>query len=65
MRSALPQMGRACPCSWLRRVISTRRAHSPGQLPVEWERWPRIVQDSIKRQRQPGRWYLLFKGVAA
>jgi hypothetical protein len=38
---------------------------APGRLPAEWEQWPRTVQDSIERQRQPGQWYLLFKGVAA
>ena len=38
---------------------------APGRLPAGWEQWPRTVQDSIQRQRQPGQWYLLFKGVAA
>ena len=38
---------------------------APGRLPAEWQQWPRAVQDSIERQRQPGQWYLLFKGVAA
>ena len=38
---------------------------APGQLPAEWEQWPGTVQASIVRQRQPGQWYLLFKGVAA
>jgi len=38
---------------------------APGQPPAEWEQWPSTVQDSIVRQRQPGEWYLLFKGVAA
>ena len=38
---------------------------APGRLPAEWEQWPRTVQDSIQRQRQPGQWYLLFKGVAS
>lgn len=38
---------------------------APGRLPVEWDQWPRTVQDSIERQRQPGQWYLLFQGVAA
>jgi hypothetical protein len=37
---------------------------APGQLPAEWEQWPTTVQDSITRQREPGQWYLLFKGVA-
>ena len=38
---------------------------APGCLPAEWEQWPRTVQDSIQRQRQPRQWHLLFKGVAA
>ena len=37
---------------------------APGQVPAEWEQWPGTVQASIVRQRQPGQWYLLFKGVA-
>ena len=37
----------------------------PGQVPAEWEQWPGTVQVTILRQRQPGQWYLLFKGVAA
>ena len=37
---------------------------APGHLPAHWGQWPRTVQDSIQRQRQPGQWYLLFKGVA-
>ena len=38
---------------------------APGHLPAEWKQWPRTVQASIQRQRQPGQRYLLFKGVAA
>lgn len=38
---------------------------APGQLPAEWEQWPVTVRASIERQRQPGQWWLLFKGVAA
>jgi hypothetical protein len=38
---------------------------APGCLPAEWEQWPRTVQDSTGRQRQPGQWYLLFQGVAS
>ena len=38
---------------------------APGQVPAEWEQWPSTVQGSIVRQREPGQWYLLFKGVAA
>jgi hypothetical protein len=37
---------------------------APGELPAEWEPWPSTVQDSIMRRREPGQWYLLFKGVA-
>ncbi len=37
---------------------------APGHLPAHWWQWPRTVQDSIQRQRQPGQWYLLFKGTA-
>ena len=37
---------------------------APGQLPAEWDQWPSTVQDSIVRQREPGQWYLLFKGIA-
>jgi len=38
---------------------------APGQFPAEWEQWPSTVQASILRRREPGQWYLLFKGVAA
>ena len=38
---------------------------APGKVPAGWEQWPRTVQDRIMRQRKPGQWYLLFKGVAA
>ena len=38
---------------------------APGQVPAEWEQWSRAVQDGIMRRRGPGKWYLLFKGVAA
>ena len=38
---------------------------APGQFPAEWEQWPSTVRDSIVRRREPGRWYLLFKGIAA
>jgi hypothetical protein len=37
---------------------------APGQLPAEWEQWPSTVRASIVRRREPGQWYLLFKGVA-
>jgi hypothetical protein len=38
---------------------------APGHLPAGWEQWPRTVQESIERRRQPGQWYLLFRGVAS
>jgi hypothetical protein len=38
---------------------------APGEVPAGWEQWPGTVQASIVRQRQPGQWYLLFKGIAA
>ena len=36
----------------------------PGQLPAQWEHWPRTVQDSFGRRRGPGQWYLIRDGVA-
>ena len=38
---------------------------APGHYPAEWEQWPATVRAIIERQRQPGQWYLLFKGIAA
>jgi hypothetical protein len=38
---------------------------APGRLPAEWEPLPSTMQASILRQREPGQWYLLFKGAAA
>jgi hypothetical protein len=37
---------------------------APGRLPAGWDQWPSTVQHSILRQREPGQWYLLYKGVA-
>ena len=37
---------------------------APGHLPVEWEQWPGTVQASILREREPGQWYLLVRGIA-
>ena len=37
---------------------------APGQLPVQWEHWPRAVRDSFGRHRGPGQWYLILDGVA-
>jgi hypothetical protein len=36
----------------------------PGQLPAQWEHWPRTAQDSFLRCRGPGQWYLIRDGVA-
>jgi len=38
---------------------------APGQLPAQWEQWPSTVRHSIRRQREPGQWWFLFKGIAA
>lgn len=48
----------------MRSLVSPRRTCGPGQRPAEWEQWPSTVKNSIVRQREPGQWYLLFKGVA-
>ena len=53
------------PCAVCQTPSARVELVAPGQLPVEWEQWPRTVQDSIKQQRQPGQWYLLSKGIAA
>ena len=55
------------PWTWERcRTPSVRvELVAPGRLPAEWQQWPRTVQDSIQRQRQPGQWHLLFKGIAS
>jgi hypothetical protein len=37
---------------------------APGHFPAGWEQWPSTVQDIISRQRKPGQWYLVFKGIA-
>jgi hypothetical protein len=38
---------------------------APGELASEWEQWPSTVQGTFLLQREPGQWYLIFKGVAA
>ncbi len=37
---------------------------APGELPAEWEQWPSTVQGTFLLDREPGQWYLLFKGIA-
>src|ERR1019366_6969861 len=51
--------------AWEREREALVELEAPGRLPAQWEQWPRTVQDSIERQRQPGQWYLLFQGVAS
>jgi hypothetical protein len=38
---------------------------APGQLPAEWDNWPSQRQDLFRQYREPERWRLIFKGVAA
>jgi hypothetical protein len=52
------------PCAVCGTPSARVELEAPGHLPAEWEQWPRTVQDSIERQRQPGQ-CLLFKGVAS
>ncbi len=52
------------PCAVCRNPSARVELVAPGQPAAEWEQWPRTVQASILRRRQPGQWYLLFKGVA-
>jgi hypothetical protein len=67
--SACAQMARPMvvtpPCA----VCGTSSARvelvAPGQLPAGWEQWPGTVRVGLARQREPGQWYLLVKGVAA
>jgi hypothetical protein len=55
-------MAAAPPCAACGTPAARVELVAPGQMPAEWEQWPRAVQDSIGRQRQPAQWYLLFKG---
>ena len=52
------------PCAVCRTPSARVELVAPGRMPAEWEQWPHTVQDSIQRQRQPGQWYLLVKGIA-
>ncbi len=38
---------------------------APGQLPAEWEQWTAERKQVFEEYSDPGRWYLLFEGVAA
>jgi hypothetical protein len=38
---------------------------APGELPAGWEYWDSRKRDSFLRHREPARWLLIFKGVAA
>src|ERR1039457_5751767 len=53
------------PCAVCGTPSARVELEAPGRLPAQWEQWPRTVQDSIERQRQPGQWYLLFQGVSS
>jgi hypothetical protein len=37
---------------------------APGELPIDWERWPSTVRGTFLLDREPGQWYLIFMGVA-
>jgi hypothetical protein len=38
---------------------------APGQLPADWDQWDHERRDALQSRRDPGRWLLLFEGVAA
>jgi len=38
---------------------------APGQVPAEWELWKAGRRQAFGERRDPGRWCLLFEGVAA
>jgi len=63
------QMARAMvvtpPCAVCGTPAARVELVAPGQWPAGWEQWPGTVQHSIIREREPGQWYLLFKGIAA
>jgi hypothetical protein len=52
------------PCAVCGTLSARVELVAPGHVPAEWQQWPATVQASMVRQRQPGQWYLLFKGVA-
>jgi hypothetical protein len=53
------------PCAECGNPSSRIELVAPGHRPAGWEQRPSTVQASILRRREPGQWYLLFKGVAA
>jgi hypothetical protein len=54
----------APPCAACGTPSSRIELVAPGCWPVEWDQWPATVRASIEQRREPGQWYLLFKGVA-
>ena len=38
---------------------------APGRVPAEWEQWKAERRQAFEEHRDPGRWCLLFEGVAA
>ena len=37
---------------------------APGEFPADWEQWPGTVRGTFLPHREPGQWYLIFKGIA-
>jgi hypothetical protein len=64
----MPQMARAMVVTPLCAACGAPAARielvGPGQLPAQWEQWPRTVRDSFARHRGPDQWYLILNGVA-
>jgi hypothetical protein len=54
---------RRASCAGSRRPTSSWSL--PGQLPAGWDQWDHDRCDAFQRRRDPGRWHLLFEGVAA
>jgi hypothetical protein len=56
----MPQMAEAMvvtpPCAACGAPATRIELVGPGQLPAQWEHWPRTVRDSFRRHRGPGQW---------
>jgi hypothetical protein len=65
----MPEMAQAmvvtAPCAACGAPATRIELVAPGQLPAQWEQWPRTVRDHFMRHRGPGQWYLILSGVAA
>ena len=57
--------GRHSAVRGMRNPVSPHRARGPGRIPRPVGAVAHTVKDSIVRQREPGQWWLLSKGVAA